>query len=152
MTKHPGEYFILPVILINDEISIPEGELSFAASRSGGSGGQHVNKVSTRVTLLFDVGTSPSLPEGVRRKLLSRLGSRISKEGVLRVSSGRFRSRLANVRAAVERFRELLAGALEEDPARRPTKVPRGVKEHRLKEKKRRSLLKRGRAEGSIPE
>ena len=64
-------------IVIGRGVEIPESELEMTFSRSGGPGGQHVNKTETRVTLRFDVANSPSLPEHIREKLLARLASRL---------------------------------------------------------------------------
>lgn len=134
------------MIEITDNTGIDEGELTFKASRSGGPGGQNVNKLNTRVTLFFDVAASPSLSEEQRRRILSKLSTRIDKHGMLRVVSQRHRTQQANRRATVERLRQLLQEALERRPVRKKTKVPSGARERRLKEKKRRSLLKQQRA------
>src|SRR5690349_17172329 len=86
----------LTVIVVTESLTIPESELTFSASRSGGPGGQNVNKVSSRVTLTFDVMQSPSLSEEQRQRIASRLQSRINKDGVLRVISQRTRSQEMN--------------------------------------------------------
>ena len=131
---------------ITDDISIPESELSFSASRSSGPGGQNVNKVSTRVTLRFDLDASPHLSAEQKERIRERLATRISKQGVLSVSAQRERSQSANRQATVERFVELLQQALEVDPERRPTRVPRGVDRRRLEDKRKRSRIKRQRS------
>jgi ribosome-associated protein len=100
------------MIRINDSLSIPRHEISFTFSRSGGPGGQNVNKLSTRATLLFDVNRSRSLSDGQRARIRERLGTRISGGGILRVTSRRHRSQRANREAAEERFAELLREAL----------------------------------------
>ena len=136
------------MIEIKDGISIGEDELVFKASRSGGPGGQNVNKVNTRVTLFFDVANCESFSDSEKRRILSRLSSRSDKKGVLRVVCQRFRSQGANREAAVEKLRELLAEALKRRAVRKRTKVPYGAVQRRLEEKRRRSLLKRQRARG----
>ncbi len=123
--------------------AIAEDELRFTYSRSSGPGGQNVNRVETRVTLLFDVLGSPSLSEGHKRRIASLLATRINKEGILRVVSQRHRTREANRRAARERFEELLAGALKRQRPRRKTRVPRQARRRRLEGKRRRGDLKR---------
>ena len=133
------------MVEVGTQLTIPDEELSFEFSRSGGPGGQNVNKVSTRATLLFDVAGSPSLTEEQRSRIMSRLRTRITKAGVLRVTSQRHRTQRANREAAVERFAELLREALRPRRPRRKTRVPRAVKERRLQEKKRRGELKRRR-------
>lgn len=121
---------------------VPAAELSFRASRAGGPGGQHVNKTSTRVEVLWDLVHSPSLDEARRRLLLERLGSRVSASGVLRVVATGRRSQLQNRIAAVERLRTLVAQALREAPPRRPTRPPRTARERRLAAKRRRAEVK----------
>jgi ribosome-associated protein len=133
------------MIEIDATLSIPEHELTFATSRSGGPGGQHVNKVSTRVTLYFDVARSPSLDDERRGRILRRLATRISKEGVLRVVCQQHRSQAANREEAVARFVELLREALARRTPRRATKVPRGEKRRRVEDKRRRKSVKQGR-------
>ena len=131
---------------INDDLTIDDGELKFEFARSSGPGGQNVNKVETKVRLLFDVAASPALSETQRARLMERLATRISKEGLLRVSSQRHRSREANRKATIERFVELVAAALESDEPRVPTRVPKRVKKRRLESKRQRSQKKALRA------
>jgi ribosome-associated protein len=133
------------VIEIKEDLLIPEHELSFTFSRSSKPGGQKVNKVSTRVTLLFDVQRSPSLTERQRARILARLQTRITKNGILRVVSQKYRTQGANRGAVIERFADLLREALSEQPPRKKRRVPKEVRERRLRDKKRRSLLKRER-------
>jgi ribosome-associated protein len=121
---------------------VPEAELSFRSSRAGGPGGQHVNKASTRVEVLWDVIHSPSLDEARRRLLVERLGSRVTASGVLRVVASGRRSQLQNRLAAIERLRTLVAQALREAPPRRPTRPPRTAREQRLAQKRRRAEVK----------
>src|SRR5258705_12389546 len=99
-------------LTIADGIEIPDDELTFTASRSGGPGGQHVNKTSSKVTLRFDVAHSPSLPEEVRATLLSILGARVGADGTVRVVCQSSRSQFANRRTAEARLEALLAEAL----------------------------------------
>ena len=134
------------MIEVTNEISIPEDELRFTASLSSGPGGQNVNKVHTRVTLWFDVVNSPSLSPEQKELIASRLGSRINKDGVLRVISQQTRSQSANREAAVERFVSLLRTALKREKVRRKTGVSKMAKKRRLEEKKQHSILKRERS------
>jgi ribosome-associated protein len=128
-------------------VAIGEGEVGFQASRSGGPGGQNVNKVATRVILFFDVAGSPSLTAEQRARIGERLSTRISKEGVLRVVSQRHRSQSANRQEALERLVELLGWALSEEPPRKPTRPSRQSRQRRLEEKKRHGARKRERSQ-----
>jgi ribosome-associated protein len=137
------------MIPIDDNLAIPDDEVSFATSRSGGPGGQNVNKLETRVTLRFDLAGSPSLSEEQKARLRERLATRITKDGVLQVTSQRHRTQGANREAAVERFAELLRENLREEPPRRKTRPSRASKARRVDEKRRQSQRKRER--GQIP-
>lgn len=134
------------MIAITRHLAIPEHELTFVASRSSGPGGQHVNKVSSRITLYFNVCTSPSLTDAQKQRLLSRLATRIDKEGVLRVVAQKHRSQTANRDAAIARFVALLQEALAPVTVRRQTTVSPGVRQQRLEEKRRRGDVKQQRA------
>jgi ribosome-associated protein len=133
------------MIEITKDILVSEDELVFRASRSGGPGGQNVNKLNTRVTLFFDVAGCDALSDIQKRRILARLSTRADKNGIIRVVSQKFRTQKANRRAAIERLQELLRGALKTKPLRKKTKVPERARLRRLEEKKRRSLLKKQR-------
>ena len=134
------------MIEIMEGISIPENELSFTASRSGGPGGQNVNKVSTKITLSFDVHHSAALSDDQRRRITEKLATRINNDGILQVVSQRTRSQEMNRADAMERFADLLRSALTPRRARFKTRLPRAAKEERLQEKKKRSVKKQGRS------
>jgi len=135
------------VIEINGRLRIPEEELSFAASRSGGPGGQNVNKVNTQVMLRFDVARSSSLSDWQRGRIRSRLRTRITKDGVLVLSSHRHRTQAANRNAVTERFVELLREALKRRRPRKKTRPTAASRERRLEAKKRRSRIKKLRSQ-----
>ncbi len=125
------------MIQVTSQVSIPEEELRFTASRSSGPGGQNVNKLNTKVTLWFDVVNSLSLSEDQKR---------VSSKGVLRLVSQRGRTQAANREAVLRRFVELLGDALRPQRTRKRTRIPRAAKESRLRQKLHRGLLKRQRA------
>jgi ribosome-associated protein len=130
-------------IRVNDEVEIPEDALTFTASRSGGPGGQHVNKTSSRVTLRVDLAHGSWLTEPNRERLFRRLGRRIAADGTLRVICQSSRSQLANKRTAIERLAALVADALAPVAPRVATGVPSGSRTERLRDKKRRGDVKR---------
>ena len=127
---------------ILDGVTIPEDELVFTASRSGGPGGQNVNKVSTKITLAFDVEKSRALSEEQKRKIAGKLATRINNDGQLLVVSQRTRSQELNRADAMDRFCDLLRKALQPRKARIKTRLPKSAKEQRLNEKKKRSARK----------
>lgn len=135
------------MIEIKDNIFICEDELVFKASRSAGPGGQNVNKLSTRVTVFFDVASTTSFSEEQKEQILKKLRTRASKDSVIRVASQKYRTQKANRNVALGRLQELLRVALETKPVRKRTRVPERAKQRRLEEKKRRSALKKLRGE-----
>ena len=126
-------------------LSIPGDEIVFTASRSGGPGGQHVNKVSSRITLWFDVGASRVLSAEQKRRIRSKLPTRINAEGILRVIARHSRSQSVNRDAAEERFAELIRVALATPKRRRKTEVPLSKRRDRLEEKRYHARIKRER-------
>ncbi|NLI83628.1 MAG: aminoacyl-tRNA hydrolase [Deltaproteobacteria bacterium] len=131
---------------INHRLSIPYDELWLRASRSSGPGGQNVNKVSTRVTLFFDVLHSPSLSEDERGLILQSLGNRINKGGILMVTSQESRSQADNRETVLKRFSDILRNALRVPPQRKQSSVSSSAKHRRLQEKRHRGLLKQERS------
>jgi ribosome-associated protein len=130
---------------VSPELRLPLAELDFRATRSGGPGGQHVNKASTRVEVWWDVAASPSLTEDQRARLLSRLAARLDGSGRLRLVSSGSRSQFRNREDVTERLREVVAKALVVPRPRRRTKPTRASKMARVEAKRRRSAVKRDR-------
>ncbi len=134
------------MIHVMDGVLIPEDEIRITASRSGGPGGQNVNKVSSKVTLSFDVRGSAVLSEEQKRKIIGRLATRISKEGILQVVSQRTRSQELNRLDALARFSELLRRVLTPQMPRIKTRVSEAAKQRRVDEKRKHSLTKQKRS------
>jgi len=134
------------MIHVMDGVLIPENEIRITASRSGGPGGQNVNKVSSKVTLSFDVRGSAVLSEEQKRKIIGKLATRISKEGILQVVSQRTRSQELNRLDALARFSELLRRVLTPQMPRIKTRVSEAAKERRVDEKRKHSLTKQKRS------
>ena len=126
-------------VRVTPSLTIPLAELQFRFSPSGGPGGQHANKVNTRVELRFDVAGSPSLGPRQRARLLDRLGPEV------RVVADDERSQVRNRQLAVERFRARVVDALHIQKPRRPTRPSRGAKDRRLTAKRHLSERKRAR-------
>ena len=123
-------------------VTVPEHELQWRFSRSGGPGGQHVNTTDSRVELIWDLVGSGAVPERLRERAEARLGHRLVAGRVTIVAS-EYRSQHRNREAARARLADLLARAFAPPPpGRRPTKPSRGAKERRLAGKKRRSDVK----------
>ncbi len=121
-------------------------ELAFDFTRASGPGGQNVNKVSTRVTLRFDLDGSPSLTARQKSRIREALATRISQDGILRVVASRHRTQAANREAAIDRFVELLTEALRPRKRRKKTTVPAAAKRRRREQKTQRSATKQNRA------
>lgn len=125
-------------------------EVSFKAIKSSGSGGQHVNKVATKVELNFDVNESSTLSEEQKQKLLQKLKKRLTKEGVLILQCGETRSQLKNKNLVINRFLELIKNTLIIKKKRIPTKTPKSIIRKRLKEKQKQAEKKAHRRKPDI--
>ncbi len=136
-------------IIIDARVSIPLDEVRYRFARSGGPGGQHVNKAETQVELSFDVAHSPSLTQVQRQRLLTKLDNLIDQAGVLHLTAQSERSQLRNREIVTARFQAVLAAALREPKKRRPTKPTAASRAKRLESKKRRAEIKRLRRDRS---
>lgn len=124
------------------DAEIIKAELDYRTSRSGGKGGQHVNKVETKVEATFDIGASVGLSEAEKKLILKKLENKISSEGILSVTDQTGRSQLKNKVFATEKLLKLLTEALIVQKKRKKTKVPAAVKAKRIENKKRNSEKK----------
>ncbi|MFD0037706.1 alternative ribosome rescue aminoacyl-tRNA hydrolase ArfB [Streptomyces anulatus] len=132
--------------VIRGSVSLPEAELMWRFSRSSGPGGQHVNTSDSQVELRFDLAATDALPEVWKARALERLASRLVG-GVISVRASEHRSQWRNRETAAVRLAALLAEATAPPPKPRiKRKIPRGINERRLREKKQRGDTKRGRS------
>lgn len=136
------------MLVINEHLSIPDEELDFSFARSGGPGGQNVNKVSTKAVLRFDLARSPSLSDAQRERILAKLANRVDNDGILMVTAQEHRSQPLNREAALARLATLLAQALKVARKRRKTRVPRAAVERRLEGKRLQARKKQDRRRG----
>ena len=130
---------------ITSSCVLPASEVSFSYSRSSGKGGQHVNKVNTKVSLFFDLEASLSLTEEQKTLIRQRLGGRVNKQGIFRLDGDRQRSQRGNQEEVIQRFIRLLQDALHVQATRKKTKPSRNAKQRRLQGKKKRGQLKKQR-------
>lgn len=147
-TEHGAEAGSDGEIEIDGRVRIRRTELVFSPLRSGGPGGQNVNKVSNGVELRWNLAGSGALSEGQKALVRLRLGRRVTAAGELLLRAVEFRERPRNVEAAVRRLQELLGAALRQAPKRRPTGPTRGSKRRRREAKARRADLKSSRRVG----
>ncbi len=135
---------------MSDFTGIPIEEIEFRASRAPGPGGQNVNRRATRVEARWNVLTSAAVSEEERRRILRRLASRISKEGILRVVAYRERTQRRNKELAAARLQELVREAVRVRKRRVKTAPSRAAKERRLASKRRRKSVKALRKQPSV--
>jgi len=133
-------------IVVTPRVIIPGDELAFAFSRSGGAGGQNVNKVSSKVELRWNPTTSAALTADERAWLIERLRSRLTLDGTLIVTSTATRDQLKNRDDATSKLALIVRAALDRPKPRRPTKVSRGAKRRRVADKRHHAEIKRNRS------
>lgn len=137
---------------VNHRIAIPYTEFDFTFARSGGPGGQNVNKLNTKVTLRWAVSSSRTLPDDVRERFTKKFHRRITKDGDFLITSQRYRDQGRNVADCLDKLRELLLEVATVPKKRRPTRRTRGSHERRIKDKKITSDKKKSRQRPRLDE
>ena len=132
-------------IVVTPRLTIPAGELSIAFARSGGPGGQNVNKVSSKVDLRWNPTTSAALPDDDRARLLEKLANRLTTDGELIVTSTLTRDQVKNRDDAASKLALIVRAALHREKARRATKPSRAAKRRRVEGKRHRAQIKANR-------
>ncbi|MDX1944654.1 MAG: alternative ribosome rescue aminoacyl-tRNA hydrolase ArfB [Pirellulaceae bacterium] len=133
------------MLQITTHIAIPDEELRLSFARSGGPGGQNVNKVSSKATLRWAVQTSPSLPDDVRQRFLTTYASRITNDGEILIVSQESRDQPKNIEICRTKLRDMILAVVRPPKKRHKTKPTKGSKVRRLNDKKSRSQVKEGR-------
>ncbi len=131
------------MLVVTERIRIPDDELSFEFARSGGPGGQNVNKVASKATLRWNPVTSGALPPAVRDRLLQAVGSKLTTEGELLITSQKTRDQGRNVEDCREKLREIVLAASRPPKVRRATKPTKTSQTRRVEAKSRRSDVKK---------
>ena len=133
------------MLTINERLEIPLREFNFDFVRSGGPGGQNVNKVNSKAVMKWNIDENTSIPEGVKERFRSKFHRRINNEGELVISSQRFRDRGKNVADCLAKLRNLVLEVAVAPTIRKATKPSRASKERRLNAKQQASQRKQNR-------
>jgi len=133
------------MLYVSDDIQIPMEEFELSFARSGGPGGQYVNKVSTKATLRWNIAVSDSIDDGIKERFCQSFGNRITNDGELVLTSQRFRDQKSNVDDCLDKLKEMILSVEKEPVKRKKTRPTKTMREKRLDEKKKLSQKKDGR-------
>jgi ribosome-associated protein len=135
---------------ITPTIHVPDGELQFTFARSGGPGGQNVNKVASKAVLHWDLAANTTLPDDVKERLRARQANRITTEGALVIQGQRHRDQALNVADCLDRLRAMVLEVLHPPRRRKATRPSRGARERRLADKRQQAQRKARRRKGPL--
>ncbi|MDB2686611.1 alternative ribosome rescue aminoacyl-tRNA hydrolase ArfB [Mariniblastus sp.] len=130
------------MLFINEKISIPRSEFQFSFARSPGPGGQNVNKVNSKAVLRWTIDECRSIPTLMKRRFEKKFANRISSEGILVLSSHRYRDQPKNIQDCLDKLKAMLLSVAEAPKPRKKKKVSAAAKRRRLEAKRRRSAIK----------
>ena len=131
------------MLVVTDRIAIPDEEIRFEFARSGGPGGQNVNKVASKATLRWTPSANASMPPAVRDRLLRAVGGKLTVQGELLITSQKTRDQSRNIADCLDKLREIILAVSRPPKVRRPTKPTRGSQIRRVEAKSRRSDAKK---------
>jgi ribosome-associated protein len=138
------------MFVINELVQIPDDELQWSFSRSGGPGGQNVNKVASKTELRWNVAQTSSLPSDIKARLYDQFGGRITSEGEMVITSQRFRDQARNREDCLEKLRAMIVHAVAPPRPRKKTRPTRASHRKRLEAKKRRAATKKSRGRPAL--
>ncbi len=133
------------VLIVGPRLSVPLNEIVFTFSRSGGPGGQNVNKVNSKAIMRWPIQTSTSIPDDVLARFQAKFGTRVTSEGDLIITSQRYRDQASNVDDCLQKLQDMLGEVLERPIMRRATKPTKSSQHQRVETKRENSLKKQHR-------
>ncbi len=133
------------MLYVNEKIQIPDTEFQLAYARSGGPGGQNVNKVNSKAIMTWDITQTVSLPDDMKQRFLAKYSRRITRDGLFQITSQRYRDQARNIEDCRLKLAELIVSIATPPVKRKPSKPSKGARQRRLNDKHVRSDKKQSR-------